>query len=59
MCKSEAHNLLIEKVNKIALSGNSNNIIKSIDCRQTYAYETSEETIRKNEDIKCNNMIKQ
>ena len=52
-------NAFIEEVNKIALSANDNKRIQSIDSIETYAYGISKDPVCKEEEIKCNNVIKQ
>ena len=57
--KSERHNVFTEEINEIALSSNDDKRMQSIDSIETYAYETSMDLVHKNEEIKCNNIIKQ
>ena len=58
--KSERYNVLIEEINKIALSSNDDKRIQSIDLIETYAYGMNKDVIIcKKEKIKCNNIIKQ
>ena len=61
LLKLEAKNInaFIEEVNKIALSANDNKRIQSIDSIETYAYGISKDPVCKEEEIKCNNVIKQ
>ena len=56
--KSERHNVFTDKINKIALSSNDDERIRSIDLVETYAHETSTDLISKKQKIKCNNTIK-
>ena len=56
--KSERHNVFTDKINKIALSSNDDERIRSIDLVETYAHETSIDLISKKQKIKCNNTIK-
>ena len=56
--RSEKHNVFIEEVNKIALSVNyDKRKQQSINSTDTYGYGASKEIIRKNEEIKYNNII--
>ena len=57
--KSERHNVFTEEINEIALSSNDDKRMQSIDSIETYAYETSMDLVHINEEIKCNNIIKQ
>ena len=58
--KSERYNVLIEEINKIALSSNDDKRMQSIDLIETYAYGMNKDVIIcKKEKIKCNNIIKQ
>ena len=57
--KSERHNVFTEKINKIAVSSNDDKRMQSIDLIETYAYRTSKNLVRKKEEIKYNNIIKQ
>ena len=43
----------------IALSYNDYKRIQSIDSRESYAYGTKKDLIRKKEEIKCDNIIEQ
>ena len=56
--RNEKHDLFTVP-NKIALSAKDNKIMQSIDSIEIYAYETRKNLICKNEEIKCNNIIKQ
>ena len=56
--RSENNNVFTEEVNKITLSANNDIRIKSTDSINTYAYGTSKYLVYKNEEIKCNNIIK-
>ena len=49
----------MEKNNKITLSSNNNKTIQSINSLETYAHGTKKDLIRKKEQIKCTNLIKQ
>ena len=51
--------MFTEKINKIALSSNDDKRIQSTDSIETCAYRTSKDLVRKKEEIKCNNTIKQ
>ena len=58
--KSERYNVLIEEIDKIALSSNDDKRMQSIDLIETYAYGMNKDVIIcKKEKIKCNNIIKQ
>ena len=59
MLKSESHNVSTEEINKIALSSNYDKRTKSIYLVETYAYRSSKGRVSKEENIKCNNIIKQ
>ena len=48
-----------EEINKIALSLNDDKIIQSIDFVDTYAYRTRKDLIRKKDEIKSTDIIKQ
>ena len=56
--KSERHNIFNKKINKIALSSNYYRRMQSIDSIETYAYGSSKDVITKEEEIKCNSIIK-
>ena len=53
------HYLFTEEINKIALSADNDKIIKSIDSIQTYAYRASKDLMCKDEEFKCDIVIKQ
>ena len=57
--KRESDNVFTEEMNKIALSSNEDKGMQSIDSIEKYAYGTSKDLVRKKEEIKCNNIIKQ
>ena len=42
-----------------AFSSNDDKILQSIDSAEVYAYGTSKDPVGEEEDIKCNNTIKQ
>ena len=48
-----------EEINKIALSLIDDKRIQSIDFVDTYAYRTKKDLIRKKDEIKSNDIIKQ
>ena len=48
----------LEKFNKINLISNGYKRIQSIDSIETYGYGKSKDLISKNEEIKCNDIIK-
>ena len=56
---SEKHNAFTEEINKIVLSSNDDKRIQSIDLIEIYAHGTRKDSVCKEEDIKCNNTIKQ
>ena len=57
--KSERHNVFTKKKKKkIALSSNYYRRMQSIDSIETYAYGSSKDVITKEEEIKCNSIIK-
>ena len=54
--------MFTEKINKIALSLNDDKRMQSFDrihSIETYAHRTNKDLVRKKEEIKCNNIIKQ
>ena len=56
--KSERHNIFTEEINKIALSSNDDERMRSVDSIETYEYGTSKDLISKKEKNKLNNIIK-
>ena len=56
---SKKRNVFTEKINKIALNSNDDKRMQSFDSIETYAHGTSKDLVRKKEQIKCNNIIKQ
>ena len=56
---SKKRNVFTEKINKIALNSNEDKRMQSFDSIETYADGTSKDLVRKKEQIKCNNIIKQ
>ena len=50
---------LLKKIDKIALSANDDKRTQLIDLKEAYAFETGENIICKNEEIKSRNLIKQ
>ena len=56
--RSKNHNIFTEEVKEIALNSN-NDKIQSIDSMETYAHGTSKDLVRKKEETKCSNIIKQ
>ena len=50
---------LFEEINTTVLSSRDDKRIRPIDLIETYAYGTSKDLVRKKEEIKCNNIIKQ
>ena len=56
--KSESYNLFTEEINKIVWSSNDDKRMQSIDLIEGYAYEVSKDLVNKQEEIKCNNIIK-
>ena len=57
--KRERHNVFTEEINKIALSSSDNKRMQSIDSIETYDYGMNKNLVCKNEEIKCNSIIKQ
>ena len=57
--RSEKHDVFTKEVNKSVLSVNKDKSIRSVDSTETYVYGTSKELICKNEESKCNDIIKQ
>ena len=51
--------VLIEKINKIALSSNDGKRIQSIDLLEAYVYGTSKDLVNGKGEIKSNNIIKE
>ena len=45
--RSKKHNAFTKEVNKVALNGNDDKRIQSIDSTETYGYGTNEEIIYK------------
>ena len=56
--KSERHNIFTEEINKIALSSNDDERMRSVDSIETYEYGTRKDLISKKEKNKLNNIIK-
>ena len=56
--KSAKQNVFTKEINKIALSSNDDERMKSIDSIKTYAYETRKYQLIKTEETKCNKIIK-
>ena len=57
--KCERHNVFNEEINKIAnKSLEDGKRMQSINLIETYAYGTSKDLVSKEEEIKCNNLIK-
>ena len=56
--KSERH-VFTEVINKIALNSNYDQRMQPIDSIETYAYQMRKYLVRKKENVKCNNVIKQ
>ena len=54
--KSERYNVLIEEINKIALSSNDDKRMQSIYSIETYTYGTSKDLVSGKEEIKRNNI---
>ena len=50
---------VLKKNNKIALNSNDHKRNQSTDLIEEYAYKKNKYIVCKNEDIKCNNVIKQ
>ena len=57
--RSEKHNVFTEENNKIALRADNDKRIQSINSIETYTSGPSGNIIRKNEEIKYRNIIKQ
>ena len=57
--KSEKHNIFTEEINTIALSSNDDKRMQSIDSIETHAYGTNRDLVSENQEIKCNNIMKQ
>ena len=56
--KSEWHNVFTKDINKIALTSNDDERMKSIDSIETYVYGASKDLVSEKEEIKFNNTIK-
>ena len=56
--KSERHNVFTKDINKIALTSNDDERMKSIDSIETYVYGASKDLVSEKEEIKFNNTIK-
>ena len=54
--KSERHNVFTEETDKVPLSSNDDNRMRSIDSIETYTYGMSKDIICKKEKIKPNNI---
>ena len=50
---------ITEKINKIALIPNNDEIIQSTDLKKTYACGTSKDLVLRKGEIRCNTVIKQ
>ena len=57
--KIKKQNVFTEEINKIALSANDDKRMQSIDSIETYACGTRKNLMRKKEETKFNNLIKQ
>ena len=57
--RTKKHNVFPEGVNKILMNANNDKQIQSIDFIETYAYGTSENIIRKNEEVEYRIITKQ
>ena len=57
--KIKKQNVFTEEINKIALSANDDKRMQLIDSIETYAYGTNKNLMRKKEETKFNNLIKQ
>ena len=57
--KSGRHSAFTEEINKIALNSNDDKRMWSIYSIERYAYRMNKNLVRKKEEIKCNNIIKQ
>ena len=56
--KSERRNVFTKDINKIALTSNDDERMKSIDSIETYVYGASKDLVSEKEEIKFNNTIK-
>ena len=56
--RTQKHNVFTEDVNKIAMRADDNKRIQSTNSIETFVCGTSKDIIHKNEETKCNNMIK-
>ena len=57
--RSQKHDVFTGEVNNIALSGNNDKRIQSIDSVELCAYGTSKKLVCKKQKVKRNNIIKQ
>ena len=56
--KSERRSVFTKDINKIALTSNDDERMKSIDSIETYVYGASKDLVSEKEEIKFNNTIK-
>ena len=56
--KKEAQEVFTVEANEIALNAKNDKRIQSIDCKETNAYEISDEKVRNNEEIGYGNTTK-
>ena len=56
--RSGKHNVFIEEINKIALSSNDDKRKKNENSIETHPYRINKNLVCKEEEIKCNNIIK-
>ena len=57
--KWERYNVFPEEIIKIPLSSNDDKRMQTIHLIETYAYGISKDLVSEQEEIKCNNIIKQ
>ena len=57
--KSERHNVITEKIIKIALSSNDDQRMKLIDLTETYSYRTRKDLVTTKEEVKYSTIVKQ
>ena len=57
--KSERHNVITEKIIKIALSSNDDQRMQLIDLTETYPHRTRQDLVTTKEEVKYSTIVKQ
>ena len=57
--KSERHNVITEKIIKIALSSKDDQRMQLIDLTETYSYRTRKDLVTTKEEVKYSTIVKQ